>query len=117
MRTLAIIISVIFFLSLTATSSAAMSVLFQNTTIIRKALTVSASASLPAIAGQPISFTCKADGGVPNFTFSWDFGDGTTGKGQHPSHTYSSAGTFSVTCTVVDSQTTSASTTFLLVVA
>jgi autotransporter-associated beta strand protein len=32
----------------------------------------------------------------------WNFGDGTTGPGQNPSHTYTNAGTFSVTVTLLN---------------
>ncbi len=35
-------------------------------------------------------------------TYSWDYGDGKTGTGATPSHTYASAGTFSVRLTVTD---------------
>jgi PKD repeat protein len=35
-------------------------------------------------------------------TYSWDFGDGGTGTGATPSHTYTSSGTFVVTLTVTD---------------
>ncbi len=33
---------------------------------------------------------------------SWNFGDGTSGNGKTPTHTYSSAGTYAVTLTVTD---------------
>ncbi len=35
-------------------------------------------------------------------SYSWDFGDGTTGTGLNPLHSYSSAGTYIVTLTVTD---------------
>ncbi len=35
-------------------------------------------------------------------TFAWDFGDGSTGSGVMPSHTYSSAGSFEVSLVVND---------------
>lgn len=37
-------------------------------------------------------------------TFSWDFGDGTGGVGRTVEHTYSSAGTYTVTLRVVDAR-------------
>jgi len=46
-------------------------------------------------------------------TFSWTFGDGTTGTGTNPTHTYTDNGTFTVTMTTTDSfgATSTASTT------
>ncbi|WP_348700760.1 PKD domain-containing protein [uncultured Maribacter sp.] len=44
-------------------------------------------------------------------SYSWDFGDGTTGSGINPSHTYTSVNTFSATLTVVDSEGLTDSTT------
>jgi gliding motility-associated-like protein len=35
-------------------------------------------------------------------TYSWDFGDGTTGTGANPTHTYTTAGTYSVLLTVTN---------------
>ncbi|MBO0863530.1 MAG: PKD domain-containing protein [Mycobacterium sp.] len=40
------------------------------------------------------------DGSVD--AYAWDFGDGSTGTGIKPSHTYSSTGTYHVTLTVTD---------------
>lgn len=38
-----------------------------------------------------------------NWTYSWDFGDNTTGTGVITTHTYTSSGTFTVCLTVTDS--------------
>ena len=54
--------------------------------------------------GEPIQFYGLATGGVPDYTFEWDFGDGTTAVGQNPVHVYSEAGTYTVTLTVTDSE-------------
>ncbi|MDH3458376.1 MAG: PKD domain-containing protein, partial [Gemmatimonadota bacterium] len=35
-------------------------------------------------------------------SYEWDFGDGATGTGVSPSHTYAAAGTYDVTLTVTD---------------
>lgn len=45
-------------------------------------------------------------------SYHWDFGDGTTGSGVSPSHTYSSVGDYTVVLTVTDSSgaTTTATT-------
>ncbi len=52
--------------------------------------------------GEPITWTAVASGGTPPYTFSWDFGDGTTGTGSQVTHTYSSAGVFMVVLRVMD---------------
>ncbi|MDH3491393.1 MAG: PKD domain-containing protein [Gammaproteobacteria bacterium] len=57
--------------------------------------------------GEAINFigSGSSDAEDPNtaLTFAWDFGDGNTGAGQSPSHSYSVSGTYAVTLTVTDS--------------
>ncbi|MFM9919167.1 PKD domain-containing protein [Lacisediminihabitans sp. H27-G8] len=52
------------------------------------------------------SFTASAsndpDGTIASY--SWDFGDSSTGSGVAPAHTYAAAGTFTVSLTVTDNQ-------------
>jgi len=59
--------------------------------------------------GQSISFSASAFGGSPPYTYSWNFGDGSTDVGATPSHAYSSSGIFDVTVTVTDSNSQTAS--------
>ncbi|WP_209020779.1 PKD domain-containing protein [Nocardioides sp. 1609] len=40
-----------------------------------------------------------------DLTYEWDFGDGSTGTGAAPEHTYTEAGTFAATVTVTDGET------------
>lgn len=48
-------------------------------------------------AGQAVTFTATAtDPGNLPLTFSWDFGDGTTGSGPTATHTYTRGGAFTV---------------------
>jgi len=57
----------------------------------------------PSCAGLTCSFTdtsTDSDGTV--VSWSWTFGDGASATQQHPSHTYGSGGTYSVTLTVTD---------------
>lgn len=58
---------------------------------------------------EPVDFagTATDDDGDP-LTFTWNFGDSTTGNGQSPTHTYSSAGSYLVTMSVWDNQPGSA---------
>jgi len=53
-----------------------------------------------------IQFTSAAAGGTPDYSYEWDFdNDGTVDSTEaNPSHTYTSAGTYSVSLTVTDSQ-------------
>src|SRR2546422_153998 len=53
--------------------------------------------------GQQVSFTGSASGGTSPYTFSWNFGDGSTGTGSSTTHVYSTAGTFTVVLTLKDS--------------
>jgi PKD repeat protein len=66
-------------------------------------LTAMASAQ-PTTGNAPlgVTFTGSATGGTAPYSFSWNFGDGTTSTAQSPSHTYSTAGTFNATLTVTD---------------
>src|SRR5207245_2672246 len=59
--------------------------------------------------GQSISFSASAFGGSPPYTYSCNFGDGSTDVGATPSHAYSSSGIFDVTVTVTDSNSQTAS--------
>ncbi|WP_238695676.1 PKD domain-containing protein [Microbacterium sp. HSID17254] len=48
--------------------------------------------------------------------YRWDFGDGSTGTGKTPSHTYAKPGTYAVTLTITDSQSLMGSVTKPVVV-
>ena len=56
-------------------------------------------------AGFPVQFYGSASGGIPPYTFHWDFGDGATSNQQNPTHTYNPTAptTYTVTLTVTDS--------------
>ncbi|MFL6700628.1 MAG: protease pro-enzyme activation domain-containing protein [Vitreoscilla sp.] len=64
------------------------------------------------VSGLTVSFVdSSTDTGGTITSRSWNFGDSTTSTAQNPSHTYSAAGTYSVTETVTDSNSKSASKT------
>jgi len=54
-------------------------------------------------AGQAVSFIGSASGGVSPYSYSWSFGDGGTASGSLVSHTFQSAGTYTVILTIKDS--------------
>src|SRR5207249_3928774 len=65
-----------------------------------------------------VTFTALPIGGVPPYTVSWIFGDGSTGSGASATHTYTTAQAFTVTETAKDSssqQQTATSTSTITV--
>ena len=83
---------------------AATSISFQNTSRINAGpLSAAISANPPQVkVGHSVSFVCTASLGVSPYTYSWDFGDGTTGTGPALTHSYSTTGIKTVICTVTD---------------
>ncbi len=61
--------------------------------------------------GSPVSFNAggAADPDGLIVSYAWDFGDGSSGSGSSPSHTYSSPGTYTVKLTVTDNSGSTAS--------
>jgi hypothetical protein len=56
-----------------------------------------------AVTGQSANFEARAfDADSNNLTYLWDFGDGSTGSGANPSHTYADAGLYLAKVTVSD---------------
>ncbi len=89
--------------------------------------TVTISAPPVAVAGGPysgtagtaISFSGAASNDPRNepLTYAWAFGDGSTGAGVAPTHTYAAAGTFMVTLKVTNTDTLSSVATATATVA
>ena len=48
------------------------------------------------------SFVAPASGGVPPYTYTWEFGDGAMGAGSTPSHAYMNTGNFTAIVTATD---------------
>lgn len=71
---------------------------------ISSALSVDANGPYSGVAGQPVALEATTSG-VANPQYRWDFGDGTTGSTAAPTHTYQSAGTFTIGLTVTDPST------------
>jgi outer membrane protein assembly factor BamB len=50
----------------------------------------------------PMQFSGLAFGGVPPYTYLWDFGDGNISTEQNPSHLYRDVGIYNITFTITD---------------
>ena len=61
-----------------------------------------ASTSAAPIAFKATAIDPSSVDTASGFTFTWDFGDGTTGTGATPSHAYAKTGTYDVTLTARD---------------
>jgi PKD repeat protein len=53
---------------------------------------------------NPIEFTASAYGGVPEYSWYWEFGDGDTSTEKNPLHQYNTPGEYEVILTVTDSK-------------
>jgi len=77
-----------------------------DTSTLTNYVTVAEPPPVAAFSGTPtsgnaplaVSFTDLSTGAVTSW--AWDFGDGATSTAQNPSHTYTSAGTYTVALTV-----------------
>lgn len=73
--------------------------------IIHSGTSLACSAGGPYVGeiGVPLSFTGFAQGGMPPYTWNWDFGDGIgTSTEQNPTYTYTREAIFNVKFTVHD---------------
>src|SRR5207249_4792185 len=61
----------------------------------------------PSTVGVAVQFNASTsyDLDTDQLSFTWTFGDGYSGEGLNPSHTYTEAGNFTVILTVIDSGT------------
>ncbi|HHH80352.1 MAG TPA: PKD domain-containing protein, partial [Thermoplasmatales archaeon] len=65
---------------------------------------------------EPVQFYGIATGGLPPYTYHWEFGDGTTSDEQNPLHIYRTPGQYNVALTVTDSEgNTDSDVTFAVV--
>jgi len=71
---------------------------------VNRAPTADAGGPYSGVLGVPLSFdgTGSSDPDGDALTYAWTFGDGESGSGATPSHTYGATGVFTATLTVTD---------------
>ncbi len=84
------------------------------TVTINPSLTVDALGPYRGTAGSTIGFSSTV-AGAANPTYVWNFGDGTTGAGASPTHTYDRAGSYTATLSVGDPATGASAADFATV--
>jgi PKD repeat protein len=82
--------------------------------------TVDIGGPYSGIVGSPVSFLTSASEPVnpqPSFSYAWNFGDGSTGAGSSPTHTYTQVDNYTVALTVTDPYNGSTTATAVVTVA
>jgi PKD repeat protein len=76
---------------------------FTGSITISDPITATATATpTTGTAPEEVSFDVTTSGGSGAYTYAWNFGDGTTGSGKSPNHTYTTGGSFTANVTVTD---------------
>ena len=70
----------------------------------RGSLIVDAGGPYSGYAGRELQFTGTIFGGIPPYTYHWDFGDDGTSDEQNPIHIYSDIGEYMAIFSVIDSE-------------
>jgi len=92
-----------FTVSVTAVDSNRVSVTSSQILTVVPAVTASLTyAPSQPDAGQTVSFTGSANGGVRPYSYSWNFGDSGTGSGSSATHTYQSSGIYTAVLAITD---------------
>ncbi len=76
---------------------------------------LAANFSHTVVANGVVNFASTSTGTVANTIYYWNFGDGTTGLGANPAHTYPSSGTYFVLLTAINNSVNCTSTTSMAI--
>ena len=68
----------------------------------RGPLNVEANGPYNGAPNVPLQFTGTIFGGIPPYSYLWDFGDGQTSDKQNPTHSYTNVGNYTATFSVID---------------
>jgi len=52
----------------------------------------------------PLQFSGSVNGGIPPYTWFWDFGDGNTSTEKNPKHIFDQSGNYTITFTIKDNE-------------
>jgi PKD repeat protein len=77
-------------------------------TVVQPLVAQAAAAPTEGTAPLAVTFTGSASGGLPPYSYAWDFGDGQASAVQSPAHSYTVAGTNDAHLTVSDALATTA---------
>jgi PKD repeat protein len=103
--------------TLTVTDSDGFTGSVSHQILIHTAPTSAFTPSSGGIAGKAVSFSSQTTPGDGTLaSYAWDFGDGTSGSGANPSHTYPRGASFTVTLTVTDSNNLTSSISHQIVI-
>ncbi len=75
-----------------------------TTVTINETLIADAHGPYAGEVGEDIAFYGSATGGLPPYTWQWDFEDGSNSTDQNPTHEFTDDGVYEVTLTVNDSE-------------
>ena len=87
-------------------ANANMPIASQSVTVVALPITASFTVSTGPTNGVQVTFAASASGGTGGYSYAWNLGDDNTATGNPVSHTYTTAGSFTVALTVNDSSMT-----------
>jgi PKD repeat protein len=82
----------------------------KNAAPVAGSATATPSTALMAVTEVSFASVDASDKDGDTLTYSWDFGDSTTGSGPNVKHTYAAAGTYAATVTVSDGKKSATTT-------